>query len=270
MRILTLGDIFGKTGIKAIKKNLPKIIKKYKIDFVVANGENAADDGLGITKKNFNILLKSGIDVITSGNHIWDKKQTWQFIKKEQRLLRPQNFSTNFPGSGCKIFLSKKKEKVCVINLMTNYFMQKTNNVFKETKKIIRKYKLKNNVDFIIVDIHGEFAGEKIALGHLLNGKVTAVTGTHTHIPTSDSKILSKGTAYQTDLGMCGDYNSVIGLNIDNYLNRMLKQKIIKKNFPAIGEATISGAIIEADKKTGLALSIKQLLIGGELNKKNS
>ena len=266
MKVLVLGDVFGKTGIKAIKNNLPKIIKKHKIDFVVINGENAANDGLGITKKNFNILIKSGVDVITSGNHIWDKKQTWEFIKKEKRLLRPENFLVNFPGKGSQIFFTKKKEKVCVINLMTNYFMQKTNNVFKIAKGISKKFRLKKNVDFIFVDIHGEFAGEKIAIGHLLDGKVTAVVGTHTHVPTADTMILSKGTAYQTDLGMCGDYNSVIGLNKYNYLKKMLK-KTKNKNFPAAGNATISGVIIEADKKTGLSSSIKQLLIGGKLNR---
>lgn len=268
MNILALGDIFGPAGMNAIKLNLPKIIKKNKIDFVVANGENAADDGLGISKRNIKDLIDSGIDVITSGNHIWDKKYMWNYIESETRLLRPANFPLNFPGKGCRIFLSKKKKKICVLNLMTNYFMQKSNNVFKIAKETIRNYRLKKNVDFILVDVHGEFAGEKMAISHLLDGKVTFVFGTHTHIPTADSMILEKGTAYQTDLGMCGDYNSVIGMNKKNYLKRILKIDSKKKNYPETGLATISGAIIKADNDTGLSLSIQPILIGGKLGKK--
>tara|TARA_B100000963_G_C22621321_1_gene670109 strand:+ start:1396 stop:2202 length:807 start_codon:yes stop_codon:yes gene_type:complete len=268
MKILILGDIMGLAGRKAIKKKLSKIIKDNKIDFTVINGENAADDGKGITNLIAEELFSNGVDVITSGNHIWDKKETIDYINKENRLLRPANFAEGTPGKGYGIFFTKdKKFKVGVINLMGNVFMRKTEDVFVSAKKIREKIRLKENVDFIVVDFHGEITSEKMAIGHFLDGFTTAVVGTHTHVPTADTRILEKGTAYQTDIGMCGDYNSVIGMNKENSLKRFLKDKTAINHFPAEQEATLSGIIIDADFKTGLAKKITRLIEGGSLIK---
>ena len=262
MNILLLGDIVGPSGRKAITEKLPGIIKKKKIDFVVLNGENAGDMGVGITRKNFDEFLKAGADVVTTGNHVWDEKETMEFITSEKRLLRPQNLVEGSPGNGYGIFVSKNKKKVAVINLMGNVFMKKCNDIFEEAKKIIKVVQLKKNTDFIVVDIHGEITSEKMALGYFFDGKATLVVGTHTHVPTSDHMILEKGTAYQTDVGMCGDYKSVIGMNRDNSLKKFLKDSSAKKHYPALGEATISGILVSADDNTGLAKKIEPIILG--------
>jgi len=268
MKILILGDVMGPSGRKAIKKNLSKIINDNEIDFTIINGENAADDGRGITKSIAEEFFLQGVDVITSGNHIWDKQETTDYINKESRLLRPANLVDDSPGNGYGIYLTKnKKFKVGVINLMGNVFMKKTEDVFQVAKKIKDKIVLKNNVDFIVVDFHGEITSEKMAIGHFFDGSSTGVVGTHTHVPTADTRILEKGTAYQTDIGMCGDYNSVIGMNKENSLKRFFKSKDATKHFPAEGDATLSGIIIEADHETGLAKKITRLIEGGSLIK---
>ena len=268
MNILILGDVMGVSGRKAIQKNLKKIIKNYKINFTIINGENAADDGRGITKSITEKFLSEGVDVITSGNHIWDKKETTEFIAEESRLLRPANLAEGSPGKGYDIFLTKdKKFKIGVINLMGNVFMRKTEDVFEVANKIKNKIILKKNVDFLIVDFHGEITSEKMAMGHFFDGVSTGVFGTHTHVPTADTRILEKGTAYQTDLGMCGDYNSVIGMNKENSLKKFLKDKNAIKHFPAEGLGTLSGVIIEADESTGLAKKIIRLIEDGSLIK---
>jgi len=266
MNILILGDIMGPAGRKALKDNLEEIIENKKIDFTIVNGENAADDGKGITKQISEEFFKLGVDVITSGNHIWDKSETTEFIAQEKRLLRPANLAEGTPGNGYGIYLTKNKNfKVAVINLMANVFMRKTQNVFMVAKKIQEKIKLKEDVDFIAVDIHGETTSEKIAMGHFFDGKATLLVGTHTHIPTADSRILDNGTAYQTDLGMCGDYNSVIGMNKENSIMKFLKDNNAKNHFPATGAASLSGLIVKANEKTGLASSIERFIQGGVL-----
>ena len=266
MKILVLGDVMGISGRKALRKNLSKIIDKNKIEFSVINGENAADDGKGITKNIAEEFFSQGIDVITSGNHIWDKAETTSYIEKENRLLRPANLIQGSPGRGFGIFFSKdKRYKIGVVNLMGNVFMRKTEDVFKVAKNICEKIKLKKNVDFLIVDFHGEITSEKMAIGHFFDGSSTCVVGTHTHVPTADTRILDKGTAYQTDIGMCGDYNSVIGMNKENSIKRFLKDKDALKHFPSIGEGTLSGIIVEADKETGLAKKVSRVIIGGTL-----
>ena len=268
MKILILGDVMGLSGRKAIKEKLSKIINDNQIDFTIINGENAADDGRGITKSIAEEFFLQGIDVITSGNHIWDKQETSDYINKEYRLLRPANLIEGSPGNGYGIYSTKnKKFKVGVINLMGNVFMKKTENVFESAKKIKDKIILKKNVDFIVVDFHGEITSEKMAIGHFFDGSSTGVVGTHTHVPTADTRILEKGTAYQTDIGMWGDYNSVIGMNKENSLKRFLKDKDSTQHFPAEGEATLSGIIIEADHKTGLAKKTTRLIEGGSLIK---
>ena len=266
MNLLILGDIMGASGRKALFNKLPYLIKSNKIDFVIANGENASDDGKGITQEITNDLFKIGVDVITSGNHIWDKKETTDFIEKENRLLRPANLAKGSPGRGYKIYLSKdQKFKVGVINLMGNVFMRKTEDVFKTAKEIINKMKLKKDVDFLVVDFHGEITSEKMAAGHFFDGQATCVVGTHTHIPTADTRILDGGTAYQTDIGMCGDYNSVIGMNKENSIKRFLKAKDATSHFPAVGEGTLCGVIVETNYETGLAKKVTRLIYGGSL-----
>ena len=265
MNILILGDIVGPSGRKAIVKKLPNLIKKKKIDFVIINGENAADPGVGITKKNTEEFFEAGTDVITTGNHVWDQKETMEFITSEKRLLRPENLIKGSPGVGTGIFNSKNNKKVAVINLMGNIFMKKCEDVFEAAKKFIQTVKLIKDADFIIVDLHGEITSEKMAMGYLFDGKATMVVGTHTHVPTSDHRIMEKGTAYQTDIGMCGDYNSVIGMNRDNSLKRFLKDSSGTKHYPALGEATISGLMVQADEKTGLAKKIEPIIVGGVL-----
>jgi len=262
MNILILGDIMGPSGRKVIIKKLPDIIIKKKIDFVIVNGENAADPGVGITKKNTEEFFNAGADVITSGNHIWDQKETIEFIDSEKRLLRPENLSKGTPGAGFGVFISKNKKRVAVINLMGNIFMKQCENVFEVAKNFIEKIKLKKDADFIVVDIHGEITSEKMAMGYLFDGKATMVVGTHTHVPTSDHRIMEKGTAYQTDIGMCGDYNSVIGMNKDNSLKKFFKDPSAKKHYPALGEATISGLMVIANNETGLANKVEPIVLG--------
>ena len=265
MNILILGDIVGPSGREALIKKLPNLIKKKKLDFVIVNGENAANSGVGITKKNTEEFFEAGTDVITSGNHIWDEKETMDFITSEKRLLRPENLIKGSPGLGSGIFKSKNNKKVAVINLMGNIFMKKCEDVFETAKKFIQKVKLTKDADFIVVDMHGEITSEKMALGYLFDGKVTIFVGTHTHVPTSDHRILEKGTAYQTDIGMCGDYNSVIGMNRDNSLKKFFKDPSAIKHYPALGETTISGLMVVADDNTGLAKRVEPIIAGGAL-----
>ena len=268
MKILVLGDVMGASGRKALSRKLPKLINNNKIDFVIVNGENSADDGRGITQGIAEEFFRNGVDVITSGNHIWDKQETIKYIEKENRLLRPANLAQGSPGRGHEIYLSKNKQfKIGVINLMGNVFMRKTEDVFQEAKRIKKKMILKKDVDFLIVDFHGEITSEKMATGHFFDGQATCVVGTHTHIPTADTRILEKGTAYQTDIGMCGDYNSVIGMNKENSIKRFLKDKDATNHFPAEGEGTLSGIIVETETKTGLAKNVTRIINGGSLAK---
>jgi len=268
MNILFLGDIVGNSGCSAVKKFLPSIIKSKKINFVVVNGENAAKEGVGITENIVNELLSCGVDVITTGNHVWDQKETFEFIKKQKRLLRPLNLSNDAPGSGFCIYDSIGGYKIGVLNLMGNVFMKKCDDVFIKSKEFLDQNIKKEKYDFLIVDFHGEITSEKMAIGHVFDGHATFVVGTHTHVPTNDGRVLNKGTAYLTDAGMCGDYNSVIGMNAENSINRFYKRDSIK-HFPAEGEASLCGAIIQGNPKNGLALNISQFIFGGQLDRGN-
>tara|TARA_B100000989_G_scaffold3128_1_gene2181 strand:+ start:102 stop:908 length:807 start_codon:yes stop_codon:yes gene_type:complete len=268
MRILFLGDIVGPSGCKVIKKFLPKVIKNKAIDFVVANGENAADNGAGITEKISNELFQCGINVITTGNHVWDQKETVEHIEREKKLLRPYNLTNPAPGKGFEIFLSKNNFKVAVLNLMGNVFMKKCEDVFIEMDKFLKNHDLKKNYDFLIIDFHGEITSEKMAIGHFFDGKATLITGTHTHVPTNDARILKNGSAYITDSGMCGDYDSVIGMNKDNSINKFFKKKSAK-HFPSLGEGSLSGVIVDCCTETGLAKKINSFIIGGVLQNTN-
>ena len=264
MKIIFLGDVVGKSGCNAIKKYLKNIISEKKIDFVILNGENAADQGVGITEKISNEIFSCGVDVITTGNHVWDQKETAEHILIEKRLLRPLNLIEGAPGKGFEIYFSKTGHRVGVLNLMGNIFMKKCEDVFEASDLFIKKNKLKEDYDFLIVDFHGEITSEKMAIGHFFDGKATLVVGTHTHVPTNDARILNNGTAYQTDAGMCGDYNSVIGMNKENSLNKFLKKNSLK-HFPADGEASLCGVIVEANEKSGLADKVEHFIFGGDL-----
>tara|TARA_B110001452_G_scaffold51374_1_gene39244 strand:- start:1362 stop:2165 length:804 start_codon:yes stop_codon:yes gene_type:complete len=265
MKILFLGDVVGISGCSKIMNNLLDQIKINKIDFVIVNGENADQTGVGLTKEICEDFFKCGVNVITTGNHVWDQKDIMKFIEKEKRLLRPKNFFEPAPGKGFEIFTTIENIKVGVLNLMGNVFMKKCDDVFEIAKKFTDKYKLKKDYDFLVVDFHGEITSEKNAIGYFFDGKATLVIGTHTHIPTNDARVLENGTAYQTDAGMCGDYNSVIGMDKENSLNRFMKKNSIK-HFPAKGDATLCGVIVDCNIKTGLASKVESYIFGDQLN----
>ena len=266
MRILFLGDVVGVSGCSKLLNNLKLQIEKEKIDFVIVNGENASETGVGLTKEICQDFYNCGVNVITTGNHVWDQKEIMNYIDKENKLLRPLNLFEPAPGKGFEIYESDKNIKIGVLNLMGNVFMKKCEDVFEASKKFIKTYKLKKDYDLLIVDFHGEITSEKNAIGHFFDGNATLVIGTHTHIPTNDARILNNGTAYQTDAGMCGDYDSVIGMNKENSLNRFMKENSIKY-FPAKGEATLCGVIVDCDIETGLAKKIQSYIFGDNFKK---
>ena len=264
MRILFLGDVVGISGCSKLMNNLLEQIKINKIDFVIVNAENADETGVGLTKDICKDFFNSGVDVITTGNHVWDQKDIMNFINEENRLLRPKNLFEPSPGKGFETYITKKNQKIGVLNLMGNVFMKKCDDVFEVSEKFMKQFNLKKDYDFLVVDFHGEITSEKNAIGHYFDGKASLVVGTHTHIPTNDARILTGGTGYQTDAGMCGDYNSVIGMNAENSLNRFLKKNSVK-HFPAVGEATLSGVIVECNINTGLASNIESYIFGAQL-----
>ena len=264
MRILFLGDVVGSSGCAKLTKDLPSQKKLRNIDFVIVNGENADESGVGLTKKICEKFFSSGVDVITTGNHVWDQKEIMNFIENEKRLLRPKNFFEPSLGRGFEIFTSSNNFKIGVLNLMGNVFMKKSNDVFEIANQFLNKFKLKEDFDFLVVDFHGEITSEKNAIGHYFDGKASLVVGTHTHIPTNDTRILKKGTAYQTDAGMCGDYDSVIGMNKENSINKFMKKDSIK-HFPANRDATLCGVIVECNLETGLAKKVESYIFGEQL-----
>ena len=264
MNLLILGDIMGASGRKALSNKLPDLIKTYKIDFVIVNGENASDDGRGITQEITEKFFKIGVDVITSGNHIWDKKEIISYINDTNKLLRPMNMIEGTPGLGITI-IDSSFGKIGVANLMTNLFMPKSNPVFEILNQIKIKFNSNENLCFSLVDVHGEATSEKLAIGHLLDGHVSAVVGTHTHIPTGDHRVLENGTAYITDVGMSGDYNSIIGMNKDDALHRFLNPNNKKTRLEvSSGEPTLCAVVIETSAN-GLSKSINPLRLGGKL-----
>ena len=264
MRVLFLGDVVGVSGCSKLMSSLLNEIESKKIDFVIVNGENAAAQGVGLTKEICNDFFNCGVNVITTGNHVWDQKAIMEFIDKEDRLLRPKNLFEPAPGKGFNIYITKDNFKIGVLNLMGNVFMKKCEDVFEISEKFMKQFKLKEDYDFLIVDFHGEITSEKNAIGQFFDGKASLVVGTHTHIPTNDTRILNNGTGYQTDAGMCGDYDSVIGMDKENSMNRFLKENSIK-HFPATGEATLSGVIVDCDLKTGLSKHVESYIFGKQL-----
>src|SRR5210317_1688774 len=264
MKILFLGDVVGISGSSKILNNLKSEIERKKIDFVIVNGENSAEPGVGLTENICKDFFNCGVDVITSGNHVWDQKEIMSFIEKENRLLRPYNLFEPSPGKGFEIYKTSKNINIGVLNLMGNVFMKKCEDVFETSKKFLNEYTLKEDYDLLIVDFHGEITSEKNAIGHYFDGKATLVVGTHTHIPTNDARILKNGTAYQTDAGMCGNYDSVMGYNKDIFIKKFLKEDL-KKNFPVSGNISLCGLIVAADVNTGLANKVQNFIFGGTL-----
>lgn len=255
MLILFIGDIVGEPGRRAIKELLPKIVKREKIDFVIANGENAAG-GSGITPMLVDELLGYGVDVITSGDHIWKRKEIVERLNEDTRILRPANYPRESPGFGSTVITSKSGTDVGVINIQGRVFMQAIECPFRTAKAEVDK--LKNKTRIIIVDIHAEATSEKMALGWFLDGLVSAIIGTHTHVQTADEKILPQGTAFLTDAGMTGPFDSVIGRNKEQILTRFISQLPTRFEM-AEGDIQLHGAIIDVDEKTGKANAIKRI-----------
>ncbi|MDD5560836.1 MAG: TIGR00282 family metallophosphoesterase [Candidatus Omnitrophica bacterium] len=262
MNILFIGDIVGSPGRMAINKLLPGIKKEHEVDFVIANAENASG-GSGITSKVAEDLFASGVDVLTSGDHIWKKSEIFQLINQEKRILRPLNYPQGAPGRGANVFKAANGVKVGVVNVNGRVFMDALECPFKTAFKACEE--LAGETKIIIVDVHAEATSEKIALGWYLDGKASAVLGTHTHIQTADEKILPKGTAYITDVGMSGPYDSVIGRKVEDVLTRFLSSIPVKFNV-AENNIQLHGAFVQIDEETGSARSIlriqKKLLDG--------
>ena len=256
MKILFVGDIFGKPGKWAASQVIPRIIDDYGIDFCIANGENAAG-GFGLTENIAKRMFSYGIDVITSGNHIWDRQEVNQLLEKEStRILRPANYPPQVSGRGYTVLESGSGVKIGVVNLQGRIFMPPIDCPFRIADDIVERLKLKTRV--IIVDFHAEATSEKNALGRYLDGKVSAVIGTHTHVMTADEKILPGGTAYITDVGMTGPHESIIGVKIEQSLQRIMKQ-VPHRFSPAESDVKLSAVIIEVNHKTGGALAIERI-----------
>lgn len=255
MKVLFIGDIVGKVGRVATRALLPAIIDRYKIDFVIANGENAAG-GFGITDKIATEILSCGIHIITTGNHVWDKKEFITQISKEDRVLRPLNYPPGVPGYGSILYRLPNSEKVAVINISGRVFMSNFDCPFRTGKKEVER--LTNLTKIIIVDFHAEATSEKIAFGYFMDGKVSAVIGTHTHVQTADEKILPGGTAYITDVGMTGPHNSVIGVEKEQIIQRFLTNMPMRFE-TAKGEGIFSAIVIEIDERSGKSTAVQRL-----------
>ncbi len=270
MKILFCGDIVGRSGRLAIEKHLPDLKKRLNIDLVIANVDNASG-GFGINKNSCLELEKFGIDVMTGGDHVWDQKDTIGFINDYKKLLRPLNFPKSTPGAGARIFSDFSGRKILVIHLLGQIFIKyQLNCPFEMVDDLLKNYQLGKNIDAIIVDFHAEATSEKMAMGKFLDGRVSMVIGSHTHIPTNDFHIMKNKTAYQTDAGMCGDYDSVIGMESSVPLKMFLNKRKAGKMTPATGEATFCATLVDIDNKTGLADKIQVMKIGGILADLNS
>jgi hypothetical protein len=268
MRILACGDVMGRSGRKAIAEHIPALRKTLELDFVMVNGENAAG-GFGITGEICQEFYAAGVDVITTGNHVWDQRETLDYIKRDPKLLRPHNFPLGTPGRGVGVFEIARGRRVVVLHVMARLFMEALDDPFQCLGQQLETHRLrglpKGNADLILVDIHGEATSEKMAVGHFCDGRVSAVVGTHSHVPTADAQILASGTGYQTDLGMCGDYDSVIGMRKEGAVARFVTRLRGERLETAGGEATLCGAFIETDDATGLARHIAPVRLGGRL-----
>ncbi|MGB0669983.1 MAG: TIGR00282 family metallophosphoesterase [Rhodospirillales bacterium] len=263
MRLLFLGDVMGSAGRTAVFDRLPRLRKELALDFVVVNGENAAH-GFGITPRIVQAFYTAGVDVLTTGNHVWDRREIMNYIGDDPRLLRPLNYRSDSPGAGKGRYETDDGRRVTVVHAMGQLFMGEVEDPFEAIRKAMADEVLGGTADFILCDIHAEATSEKMAMGHFLDGRASAVVGSHSHVPTADAQILPGGTAYQSDAGMCGDYNSVIGMTVAPALGRFTGEDGGRLE-PAAGEATLCGVLIESDDKTGLARAIEPLRVGGRL-----
>ncbi len=266
MRLLFLGDIVGKTGRSIVYEMLPRLIRDFQLDFVIANGENSAG-GFGITEKIFCEMMETGIDVITTGNHVWDKREALVFSQRHCKFLRPANYPPNTPGNGSGLYCAKNGSNVLVANIMGRVFMNPLlDDPFRTADKILVTCPLKEQADVIVFDFHAETTSEKQCFAHFVDSRASLVVGTHTHIPTADAQILDGGTGYITDLGMCGDYNSSIGLDKEEPINRFITQIPRNRFVIANGPATLCGICAEISDVTGLAEKIAPIRIGPRLS----
>jgi hypothetical protein len=264
MNILFIGDIVGRRGRECVMERLPSLRKDLALDFVIANGENAAA-GFGITGKICRELYDVGVDVITTGNHVWDQRETLSYIESDDRLLRPINFPSGTPGRGAWLYENSKGQRVLVLNAMGRVFMDALDDPFAAVENEISQCVLGRDSDAIIVDMHAEATSEKMGMGHFADGRATLVVGTHSHVPTADAQILPGGTAYQTDAGACADYDSVIGMDKEEPVHRFT-HKVSKGRFtPAMGPATLCAVFVQSDPASGLATNIEPVRIGGRL-----
>ena len=264
MRLLFLGDVVGRSGRNAVVEALPGLRRRWNLDFVVVNAENSAG-GFGITEAILEDLVDAGADAVTLGNHSFDQKEALVFIERQERLIRPTNLPPGTPGRGAGLYKARNGADVLVINAMGRLFVADIDCPFRALDTAVTACKLKHGADAILVDVHAEATSEKQALGYFLDGRTSVVVGTHTHAPTADERILPQGTAYMSDAGMCGDYNSVLGMDIEEPINRFIT-KIPRGRFePALGPATLSGLAVEIDDKSGLAVKLKAVRLGGVL-----
>ncbi|HEY1244281.1 MAG TPA: TIGR00282 family metallophosphoesterase [Hyphomicrobiaceae bacterium] len=264
MRLLFLGDVVGRSGRRAVVAQLPELRARYKLDFVAINGENAAG-GFGITESIVGDLLDAGADVVTLGNHAFDQKEALVFIERQPKLLRPINYPPGTPGRGSGIFKAASGADVLVINAMGLVYMPELADPFRAVEAEVTACGLKRGADAIVVDFHAEATSEKQAMGYFLDGRVSLVAGTHTHAPTADERVLPEGTAFIGDLGMCGDYDSVLGMDRTEPLNRFLTKIPRARMEPSMGPATLSGVAVETDDATGLATRVAGVRLGGVL-----
>lgn len=264
MRLLFLGDVVGRAGRQAVLDQLPRLREDYKLDFVVVNADNAAG-GFGITEDIYSAFIDAGADVVTGGDHIWDKRDALVFIERCPQLLRPINFPKGAPGRGAGIFKSQSGKDVLVVHAVGRVFMPEMDCPFAAIDQELTLSPLRDMVDAAIVDFHAEATSEKQAMGHFVDGRASFVVGSHTHAPTADGRVLKGGTGFLTDAGMCGVYDSVIGMEANEPVERFVSRVPRGRFQPMEGAATLSGFCVETDDKTGLAVEAQELRLGGDL-----
>ena len=264
MRILFVGDIVGRSGRTIVTERLPKLIRDWKLDLVVANGENAAG-GFGITEAIYREFVEAGVDAVTLGNHAWDQKEALVFIERAPKLIRPLNYPPGTPGRGTALIEAKNGARALVINAMARIYMDPLDDPFAAIDRELMACPLGRGADAIVIDFHGEATSEKQAMGFFVDGRASLVVGTHTHAPTADHRIMPGRTAFVSDVGMTGDFESVIGMKQDEPLNRFLRKLPGSKFEPASGAATLCGIAVETDDATGLAAKVGAVRLGGIL-----
>jgi len=264
MRILFLGDVVGRSGRKAVCRDLPQLRDRYRTDFVIVNGENAAG-GFGITEAIYNELIDAGADAVTLGNHAWDQREALVFIERAPRLIRPVNYPKGPPGRGAALVDAKNGKRALVINAMGRIFMDALDDPFASIERELSACALGSGADGIIIDMHCEATSEKQAMGLFCDGRASLVVGTHTHCPPADHRILPGRTAFVSDVGMTGDFESIIGMNKDEPLTRFVRKIPGSKFEPANGPATLCGLAVETEDESGLAIRVGAVRLGGIL-----